>query len=279
MPRFFATAALAALALGASMAYAEIKTETVEYKHGDTTLKGFLAYDDAVKDKRPGVIVIHEWWGLNDYVKDRAKQVAELGYVAFAPDMFGEGRTTNDPKEAGKWAGEIYGDAEKRRARTQAAIDQLKARPEVNGGQIAAIGYCFGGSVALDMARAGQDVDGVVSFHGALKTDTPAKKDQNVQAKVLVLHGDADPLVPNEEVEAFEKEMKDAGIAYNVVRYPGAKHGFTNPEADKRGMPPLAYQKEADEQSWQAMKEFLARTFGQTTATPSGTKADVKAPQ
>lgn len=258
------TLSFLAVALFTSSALAAIKTETVEYKAGDTTLKGFLAYDDALKGERPGILVMPEWWGLTDYPKSRARQLAEMGYVAFAADMYGDGKTTEDPKEAGQWSSEVKNDKEARRARQKAALQVLKDRPEVSDEEIAVIGFCFGGAMGLDMLRAGMDIDGVVTFHGALATDSPAKKGEASEARVLVLHGAADPLVPPAEVEAFEKEMKEAGITYHIVKYPEAKHAFSNPDADKYGLPPVAYQKEAAEQSWQAMSQFLAELFGKT---------------
>jgi dienelactone hydrolase len=255
-----ATVALAVVTLLGASAHAEIKTETIEYKAGDATMKGLVAYDDAAQGKRPAVIVYHEWWGANDYVKRRARAIAELGYVAFVADMYGDAKTTDNPDEAGKLAGAIYGDADLAKARRRAALDAVSKLPQVNADRIAAIGYCFGGAMALQHARDGAPLRGVVSFHGALKTDRPAKSG-DVKAKVLVLHGGADPLVPPEEVKAFEQEMTTAGADYRIETYPGAKHAFTNPDADKHDMPPLGYQKEADEKSWEEMKQFLAEVL------------------
>jgi dienelactone hydrolase len=246
--------------LANSPSSAAIKKETVEYRHGGATLKGLLVYDDAAEGKRPGVLVFHEWWGLNDYPKRRAEQLAQLGYVAFAADMFGDGKTTEKPEEANNLATAIRGNTSLMRDRARAAFDQLRASPRVDPDRIAAIGYCFGGTVALELARDGAPVDAVVAFHAGLKTEKPAARG-TFPAKVLVLHGAADTLVPPDEVAAFEKEMKDAGVAYEIVAFPGAKHAFTNPDADKHGMPPIAYQKEADEKSWAAMKEFLAEVL------------------
>ena len=248
------------LILVSSWSRAAIKTETVEYKQGDTTLKGFLAYDDAVQGKRPAVMVVHEWWGLNDYVKRRATDVAKLGYVAFAPDMFGDGKTTNDPKEAGALAGAIRNDPKTGQARAQAAYDLVKSQPLVDAERIASIGYCFGGAVSLEMARAGMPLVGVVSFHGALQTKNPAQPDK-LKAKVLALHGADDPMVPIDEVIAFGEEMKNAKADWQLVVYSNSVHGFTNPEADKRGIPGLAYNESADRRSWEAMKNFFAEVF------------------
>jgi dienelactone hydrolase len=250
----------AVFCIALSAVRAEIKTETVEYKDGESTLKGYLAYDDAVQEKRPGVVVVHEWYGLNDYAKSRSEQLAKLGYVAFAADIYGDGFTTSDPKVAGQKAGEAKKNGWLAR-RGGLALEQLKKNPHVDAAKTAAIGYCFGGSTVLEMARAGQDLAGVVSFHGVLTTEQPAKAGA-VKARVLVCNGAADPLVPPPQVEAFEKEMKDASADARVVNYPDAKHSFTNPDADKAGMPPVGYNKAADEKSWQDMKNFFNEIFG-----------------
>ena len=249
-----------AVVLLASTAGAELQRKPIEYKQGDATLKGYLVYDDRAQEKRPGVVVVPEWWGLNDYVKGRADQLAQLGYVALAADIYGDGQVTTDPKEAGKLATKFRGDRELLRARTQAALDTLKAQPQVDPSKTAAIGYCFGGTAVLELARSGADVNGVVSFHGGLDTPMPAKQGQ-VKAKVLVLAGGDDPMVPKEQVQGLEKEMKDAGADVVVTSYPGAVHSFTNPDADKLGMKGIGYNKEADEKSWQAMKDFFERIF------------------
>ena len=251
------TTLLLTLALGAR---AEIKTQTVEYKDGDTTLKGFLAYDDAAAGKRPGVVVVPEWWGLNDYPKGRAEQLAKLGYVAFAADIYGEGFTTMDPKVAGQKAGEAK-KADLLAKRGALALEQLKKDPHVDPAKTAAIGYCFGGTTVLELARRGQDLLGVVSFHGTLDTEHPAQSGQ-VKTKVLVCHGDADSFVPPEQLAKFEKEMKDAGADAKVIHYPNAKHAFTNPAADKVGMEAIGYNREADQKSWADMQQFFKELFG-----------------
>jgi len=259
MTRTLATIALVALVSPLST-FGAIKTETVDYKLGDQTLKGFIAYDDAITDKRPGVLVAPEWWGLNDYPKGRAKQLAELGYVAFVADYYGDGKVTEDPKQAGEWAGQVRPNADKFRALGEAALRELKARPEVDPDKIAAIGYCFGGSAVLELARSGADLKGVVSFHGALATSKPAQAG-DVKAKVLVFHGAADPMVKHEEVAKFESEMKSARVESKVVQYEGAEHAFTNPNADSHGIPGIKYDEKADKESWEAMKGFFAEVF------------------
>ena len=247
------------LLLWVSTALAEIRTETVEYKDGDTTLKGVVTYDDAVAGKRPGVLVVHEWWGINDYIRDRARQLAGLGYVAFAPDIYGDGFVTADPKVAGQKAGEAK-KAGHLRTRGLLGLEQLKKHEKVDPTKVAAIGYCFGGSTVLEIARGGGELNGVVSFHGGLDTDRPAQPGA-VNAKVLVLHGADDAFVPPPQVEAFEKEMKTAKADYEIIAYPGAVHSFTNPEADKLKMDSVAYNASADEKSWQDMKRFFAEIF------------------
>jgi dienelactone hydrolase len=254
------------------IARGEVKTEIVDYKDGDVTLRGYLAYDDSIQGKRPGIVVIPEWWGLNDYIKGRAAQLAKLGYIAFAADIYGDGFVTDDPKVAGEKSGAAK-QAGLLRPRGKLALEQLKKNERVDPQNVAAIGYCFGGSTVLEMARDGQELKGVVSFHGALKSDHPAQKGQ-VKPRVLVLHGAADPLVPPEEVAALEKEMKDAGADAKVVQYPGAKHAFTNPDADKYNLPPVAYNKSADEKSWREMQNFFAEIFGE--ANPKSAAGEPK---
>ena len=240
---------------------ARIQTKEVEYRESGTVLKGFIAWDDAVAGKRPGVLVVHEWWGLNDHARNQARRLAEAGYVGFALDMYGAGKVTTHPQEAQAFATEATKDAAVVAARFNAALDLLKRDPHVDPARIAAIGYCFGGGVVLNMARSGADVAAVVSFHGSLGTKTPAEPGK-VKARVLVLAGGADPFVPPEQVEAFRKEMQTAGARFEVVMYPGAKHGFTNPDAAKYGMPQLAYDAAADRQSWAAMLKLFREVFG-----------------
>lgn len=253
-------ASLIGFAFITSSSLAAIKTQTVEYKVGEVTHKGFLAYDDANTDTRPGVLVVHEWWGLNDYAKRRATMLAELGYVAFAPDMFGEGKTTSDPKQANEWATDHGSDLMRARQRVMAAFDQLSKSPHVDTSRLAAIGYCFGGSSVLNMARLGMPLRGVVSFHGGLASPLQAGKGV-IKAKVLVCHGAADTFDPVETLDAFRKEMSEAEVDWQMVYYSGAVHAFTNPDADNYKIPGVAYNKAADERSWNAMKTFFAEIF------------------
>ncbi len=240
-----------------------IASKEVDYSSDGTTLKGFLAYDSSITGKRPGVIVVHEWWGLNDYARKRAEMLAKLGYVALAIDMYGDGITTEHPDDAGKFATEVMQHMDTARARFNAGLKLIKEEPETDTSNIAAIGYCFGGGIVLRMALNGDDLNGVVSFHGDLPTQ-PVKNPHDVKAKILVCNGAADPFNPKEKVDTFKKEMDSAGVDYKVVNYPGAVHSFSNPAADSIGKKfnlPLAYNKEADEKSWAEMQDFLHQIF------------------
>ncbi len=252
-------AAAAALAF-ASAAGAEVQTKEIEYKQGDTVLQGLIAWDGAAKGKRPGVLVVHEWWGHNEHARNQAKRLAEAGYVGFALDMYGKGKVATHPYQAKAFMAEATKDPAAVAARFNAALEQLKQDPHVDPGKIAAIGYCFGGSVVLGRARAGADLAAVASFHGSLGTNHPAERGK-VTARVLVLTGAADPFIPPDQVAAFTKEMEAAGANFQVVSYPGAKHSFTNPAADKAGMDALAYNAEADQKSWAAMLELFKEVF------------------
>jgi dienelactone hydrolase len=244
----------------ATGAHAEVRTEQIEYRHGDKLLEGYLAYDDTMTGKRPGVLVVHEWWGLNDYAKRRAEQLARLGYVAFAIDMYGKGKVTTDPKVAGEWAGVFRNDSPLGRARAAAGLEVLKSRPQVDPSRIAAIGYCFGGTVVLEMARGGADLRGVASFHGGLATPNLADA-RNIRGKVLVLHGADDPFESPAEIAAFQEEMRQAKVDWQMVYYGGAVHAFSNPDAGKAGLKGVAYNEAADRRSWLAMREFFDEIF------------------
>jgi len=241
-----------------------VVTKEVRYKAEGTPLKGYLAYEGSSDRKRPGVLVVPEWWGLNDYPKMRARMLADLGYVAMAVDMYGNGKVVTNPDSAGQLAGTVMKDPGLLRARFTAALNELRQQPAVDTGRIAVIGYCFGGGVALDAALLGYPLDGVVSFHGTLGGLVQAQKG-DVQAKVLVCNGVDDPFNPPQTVEAFKKEMDAAGVDYKLINYPKALHAFTNPAADSTGKAnnmPIAYNKAADRKSWKDMEEFLSNVFG-----------------
>lgn len=249
-----------AAALFVAPGKADIKTRDVEYRQGDTVLQGFVAWDDAARGKRPGVLVVHEWWGMNQHARNQARRLAEAGYVGFALDMYGKGKVTTHPQDAQAFVAEVTKDPAVMAARFNAALEQLKHDPHVDSTRIGAIGYCFGGAVVLGMARSGADLAAVVTFHGALATQSPAQPGK-VKARVLVLAGGADPFVPPEQVEAFKQEMQAAGARFEVVVYPGAKHGFTNPDAAQYGMKELAYDAAADRESWAAMRKLFREVF------------------
>jgi dienelactone hydrolase/carbon monoxide dehydrogenase subunit G len=239
-----------------------IVTEEIHYSVGETQLNGYLAYPRNAT-KAPGVLVVHEWWGHNEYVRKRANMLAELGYVAFALDMYGDGKVTGHPKEANAFMMEVVNNAEAARARFEKALDLLKSSPVVDEDKIAAIGYCFGGAVVLSMARQGIDLDGVVSYHGALEGLAPINADE-VKARFIVFNGEADPFVTEEAKQNFKTEMDAAGLAYEFIDYPGAMHTFTNPEADEKAAAyglPLKYDAVADQDSWQKTQEFFRAIF------------------
>ncbi len=257
-PRPFDTQILAlALALGPMAVLAEIKTEAVQYHDGDQVLNGYIAYDDAITEKRPGVLVVHEWWGLNDYAKRRAAMLAELGYVAFAADMYGDNKVTRHADDAKGWMMQITENQAAWQRRAMAGLDALKASDKVDTDKLAAIGYCFGGATVMQLAYAGADLDGVVSFHGSLPPAT-SEQQKNIKTSVLVAHGEKDPMVPPERVGAFRQALDAAGADWEMVIYAGAKHGFTNPGADEYGIDGIAYDPKADARSWKLMQDFLA---------------------
>jgi dienelactone hydrolase len=255
---FAALAATALTALFASPAFAAVKSRVVDYSQNGTALQGYLAWDDAAKGKRPGVLVVHEWWGHNAHARRAADRLARAGYVAFALDMFGKGKLASHPAEAQAFVAEAMKDASTLPGRFDAALEILKQDPHVDTARIGAIGYCFGGGVVLAMARSGADLKAVGTFHGSLATDHPAEAGK-LKAKLLVQTGDADPMVNADAVAAFEKEMTAAGASYRVIHYPGAKHAFTNPDADKFGVPGLAYNADADKKSWAELLKFFKR--------------------
>ncbi len=251
------------MAIGLTSVQAKVVGKTVEYTVQGVMMKGYLAYDNNVKEKRPGILVVHEWWGLNDYVRKRARMLAELGYTALALDMYGEGKQAEHPDDAGKFSSELMKNFDTAKARFIAAEELLKKEPTVDPERLAAIGYCFGGGVALNMARQGADLKGVVSFHGGLMAIKPSEPGA-IKAKILVLHGGDDKFTTPEQVGAFKDEMTKAGVDYKFIVYPGAMHSFTNPDATAYGKKfnlPLAYNKKADTESWAEMKKFFNEIF------------------
>jgi len=239
-----------------------IKEENITYSGDNTTMDGYVAYDANKEGKRPAVLVIHEWWGLNDYPKMRARKLAELGYIAMAIDLFGNGKTADNPDDAGKLSTLLYQNTQMAKARFEAALSKLKTYTQVDTSNIAAIGYCFGGGMALNMARLGEALKGVVSFHGNL-VGTPPDKNL-LKARILVCHGADDKLVQQPEVDQFKKQMDSVGADYTVKVYPNAGHAFTNPAATENGEKfniPIKYNGAADSASWNDMKEFFGRIF------------------
>jgi dienelactone hydrolase len=239
---------------------AELRMQQVEYKDGDTTCEGYLAYDDTNTNLRPAVLVIPEWWGLDDYPKHRADQLAKMGYVAFVADIYGQGQNTQDPAQAGAWAKPFQTDRKLFRRRAMAGLNTLLDQKYVDKTRVAAIGYCFGGTGVLELARSGAPLVGVVSFHGALARTDDEGPDA-IKSKILVCHGGDDPMVPAKQLGAFEAEMKEAGANYQINIYSGAVHAFTNPAADSHHIPGIGYNEQADRRSWAAMKDFFEEVF------------------
>jgi dienelactone hydrolase len=238
-------------------ARAEIKTEVVEYNQGDTALEGFLAYDDAVQGKRPAILVAHTWTGVSDFIRTRSTELAKMGYVVFAPDIYGKGVRPKPPVETRQEMGKYTGNRPLLRSRVQAGLDVLRANPMTDTGKVLAIGFCFGGTTVLELARTGADVLGVVSFHGG-PLDSPTPDDaRNIKGRVLVLHGADDPNVPASQVTAFEKEMRDAKVDWQLVAYGNTVHSFTDPAAGNDNFKGAAYNEKADKRSWIAMQDFF----------------------
>lgn len=252
---------VAALFLAAAAAPGEVRTRTISYEDGGVELQGYFAWDDAIEGKRPCVLIIHAWWGLGEDEKARARQLAEMGYAAFALDMYGTGRYTNDPAEAGEWAAPFYQDRALARARATRGLIPLWAQPEADHTRTAAIGYCFGGTVALELAWTGNDVRGVVSFHGnplpALEGDAG-----RTRSRLLICHGAADTLVPDETIDAFTKSLEGSTVDWQLITYSGAKHAFTIRSADTVNIPGVGYSADADRRSWAHMRLFLDEIFG-----------------
>lgn len=245
-----------------SSASAEVTTKVVEYKDGDTVLEGFVAWESTAAGKAmPGVLVVHQWTGLTDYEKGRCKQLAELGYVAFALDIYGKGVRPANPQDAGKQAGVYKKDRELYRRRLNLGLAQLRAQQNVAKDRIAAIGYCFGGTGTIELARSGADIKGIVSFHGGL--DSPSPSDgKNIKAKLLICHGADDPFVPAADIAAFQAEVNAAKVDWQMINYSGAVHSFTQPMAGNDNSRGAAYNEAADRRSWIAMQVFFNELFG-----------------
>lgn len=253
----FATLLFASCALSA-----EIQTKEISYQVNDTPLTGFVAWDDSLQGKLPGVLVVHEWWGHNEYARNRAIDLAKEGYVGFALDMYGDNKLAQHPDDAGKYMKEVMGRYEEMRQRFNAAKNELQKMHAVDADKIAAIGYCFGGAVVLNIARDDNDLVGVVSFHGNL--DPVIERDTDITTPVLAFNGAKDPFVSKESIENFKKEMKARNARFKFVNFRGAKHSFTNKDATKVGKEfnlPLEYNKKADRKSWKAMNKFLSARF------------------
>ncbi len=263
MKNFIQGVLLATLSL-ATVAHAGIRTQEIDYVQNGTTLKGYLAYDDAIKGKRPGILVVHEWWGHNKHARDRARMLAETGYTALAVDMYGNGKTADHPKKAGEFMNAAFKDWETSQARFNKAWEVLQAHETVNAEKIGAIGFCFGGAVSLRMARGGADLKGVVAFHSALPLE-PAIA--NMTASVLVINGSQDSFLKPETVGSFSSQMVAGNVDFTYLNLSGVKHSFTNKQADefdkKFKIGNLEYNKQADERSWLEMQKFFQRVFSQ----------------
>lgn len=240
----------------------KVKGSEVTYATDSTNLKGYIAFDENSKEKRPAILIVHEWWGHNNYVRERADSLAKMGYTAFAVDMYGDGKQADHPSDAGKFAGAVMANMDEAKARFQAAINLLKQHESVNADQLAAIGYCFGGSVALTMANSGMDLDAVAAFHSGVGLPVPPNND--LKARVLVCNGADDPFISKESITAFKSAMDSIGANYEYIAYPGVVHSFTSKEADANGEKfglPLKYDAEADQKSWESLQKLLADTF------------------
>lgn len=252
-------AAVLVSCLPAPRAAAALKNRTVDYVYGGKTFQGYLAWDDAVAGKRPGVLVVHEWWGLNDYARSRADQLAKAGYVAFAADMYGGGKVAAHPDEAGKMAGEVRANVQEWLGRAEAALQTLRAQPTVDPARLAAIGYCFGGATVLQLAYGGAELKAVASFHGSL---FPPEQPEKIKAKIWIFHGGKDPFVKAETLEQVRAALMQGKIAARIIVYPDAVHSFTVSGSEKLGIAGAAYDAKADRESWQALLEALREAFG-----------------
>ena len=240
---------------------AKVQTKRVPYTHGEVQLIGHLAWDDAIKGKRPGVLIVHEWWGLNDYARKRAEQLASMGYVAFAVDMYGKGKVTTHPDQASTWMKETTANIKSWQARAMEGLKILQSHDLIDADRIAAIGYCFGGATVTQLAYSGASVKGIVSFHGSLPLPDPTQVTRT-KAKILIAHGNADPFLTEDHIKTFRSTLDKAGLDWQMIVYAGARHSFTNPGADQFGMDALKYNKEADQRSWHHMQLFFDELFG-----------------
>jgi len=240
----------------------KIKGEEVTYATDSTQLKGYIAYNENATEKQPGILIVHEWWGHNDYVRERANMLAELGYTAFAVDMYGDGKQANHPEDAGKFSRSVITNLPEAKNRFHAAMSLLQVHGSVDSDKIAAIGYCFGGSVALTMANSGVDLDAVAAFHSGVQL--PIMPNEDLKARVLVCNGGADPFISEESVIAFKTAMDSVGASYEYISYPGVVHSFTSKAADANGEKfdlPLAYDADADAKSWNSLQQLLKEVF------------------
>ncbi len=244
-----------------SQASAAVKTKAVTYSFDGTTLKGYLAWDDTQTGKRPGVMVVHEWWGINEYAKKRAEQLAGMGYVAFACDMYGDGKLVDSPKDAGSLANGLRKDHKTWMGRALAGVKVLQDDPNVDATKIAAIGYCFGGSTALELANTAGPIAAAVGFHAALPPIDAAKA-KNIKARILIAHGADDTFISDESIAQTKAAYDAAKVNYRFVAYPGAVHSYTVPDADARMIKGIRYNADADRQSWDDMKKLFKETFG-----------------
>ncbi|HEY4999104.1 MAG TPA: dienelactone hydrolase family protein [Usitatibacter sp.] len=253
--------ALAAAAFLCTAAEAKVVTKTIAYDFEGKMMQGYLAYDDKKSGARPAVLVVHEWWGLNDYTKSRTRQLAAMGYVAFAADMYGEGKTTSDPKEAQAWSSEAGSQPGMLAARSKAALDVLEKQPQANPKALAAIGFCFGGSTVLQLAYSGAPLKSTVTFHGVLgvPTDEQARK---IHGTILVLHGAEDGFVKPETIDAMKKALDAAKVDWYMVTYANAVHAFSNPGADSYKIPGIGYNKNAADRSWDEMARLFHAELG-----------------
>jgi dienelactone hydrolase len=249
-------------AAGDGMKEAQVKTDAVTYKDDTVSLNGMIAYDANDSSKRPGILVVPEWWGLVSFAKTKAEDLAKLGYVALAVDMYGNGKTADNPTDAGNLATPFYKNPQLGKGRIDAALNELKKNPHVDTSRLGAIGFCFGGNMIINAAKMGSDLDAIVSFHGTL--DGPAPKKELLHTKFLVCTGDSDPFVPQQAVDRFKKQMDSVGADIRLIEYPGAKHAFTNPEATAAGKKfniPVEYNAAADTASWKEMKQFFSENL------------------